>query len=54
MQDERKRILQLVENGTISAQEAITLLEKLDQKGVKSEDAPKKKKLNNPHINKSN
>ena len=29
MQEERKRILQLVENGTISAEEAIVLLEKL-------------------------
>lgn len=29
MQDERKRILQLVENGTITAEEAIGLLEKL-------------------------
>ena len=29
MQDERKRILQLVENGTITAEEAISLLEKL-------------------------
>ena len=29
MQEERKRILQLVENGVISAEEAIGLLEKL-------------------------
>ncbi|WP_338838629.1 DUF4097 family beta strand repeat-containing protein [Kurthia gibsonii] len=45
MQDERKRILQLVENGTISAQEAITLLEKLDQKGTKSAEVPKKEEV---------
>ena len=32
MQDERKRILQLVENGVISAEEAIVLLEKLSTK----------------------
>ncbi|MGG0658270.1 DUF4097 family beta strand repeat-containing protein [Rummeliibacillus pycnus] len=31
MQDERKRILDLVEKGTITAQEAIVLLEKLEQ-----------------------
>lgn len=32
MQNERQRILQLVENGTISAQEALTLLEALEKK----------------------
>ena len=32
MQDERKRILQLVQNGVISAEEAIVLLEKLSTK----------------------
>ena len=31
MQDERKRILDLVEKGTITAQDAIVLLEKLEQ-----------------------
>lgn len=31
MQNERQRILELVEKGTISAQEAITLLEALEQ-----------------------
>lgn len=33
MQNERQRILELVEKGTISAQEAITLLEALEQPG---------------------
>ncbi len=33
MQNERQRILELVEKGTISAQEAITLLEALEQSG---------------------
>lgn len=33
MQNERQRILELVEKGTISAQEAITLLEALEQTG---------------------
>ncbi|MEG0381008.1 MAG: DUF4097 family beta strand repeat-containing protein [Kurthia sp.] len=36
MQNERQRILQLVENGTISAQEAIVLLEKLEKKSEES------------------
>ena len=31
MQDERKRILQLVEDGVISAEEAIVLLEKQER-----------------------
>ena len=33
MQNERQRILELVEKGTISAQEAITLLKALEQSG---------------------
>ncbi|WP_397537263.1 DUF4097 family beta strand repeat-containing protein [Rummeliibacillus pycnus] len=36
MQDERKRILDLVEKGTITAQEAIVLLEKLEQSSTQS------------------
>ena len=36
MQDERKRILNLVEKGTITAQEALVLLEKLEQPAAQS------------------
>lgn len=38
MQDERKRILDLVEKGTISAQEALVLLEKLEQPSTQAVD----------------
>lgn len=38
MHDERKRILELVEKGTISAKEAIVLLEKLEQQTTQSEE----------------
>lgn len=37
MQNERQRILELVEKGTISAQEAITLLEALEQPNKSTE-----------------
>lgn len=43
MQDERKRILQLVENGTISALEAIGLLEKLEKGSQSSKTEVEKK-----------
>lgn len=43
MQDERKRILQLVENGTISALEAIGLLEKLEKNPQSSENKVEEK-----------
>lgn len=38
--NERKRILTLVENGTISAEEAIVLLEKLEKDTAKKEELP--------------
>ncbi len=38
MQDERKRILDLVEKGTITAQDAIVLLEKLEQPSKQTEE----------------
>lgn len=41
MQDERKRILDLVEKGTITAQEALVLLEKLEQPLSQSEEKQK-------------
>lgn len=41
MQDERKRILNLVEKGTITAQEALVLLEKLEQPVAQSVDTQK-------------
>ena len=43
MQDERKRILSLVEKGTITAHEALVLLEKLEQPAAQSEDTQNSK-----------
>ncbi|MHA7138027.1 DUF4097 family beta strand repeat-containing protein [Rossellomorea arthrocnemi] len=43
MNEERKRILDMLENGTISAQEAVALLEALDQKPKTSKEKPKEK-----------
>jgi len=43
MNEERKRILDMLENGTISAQEAVALLEALDQKPNTSKEKPKEK-----------
>ncbi|MBQ0138946.1 MAG: DUF4097 family beta strand repeat protein [Kurthia sp.] len=41
MKDERKRILQLVENGTISAQQAIGLLERLEEESKNGDTSTK-------------
>ncbi|KAA0563135.1 DUF4097 domain-containing protein [Bacillus sp. CH30_1T] len=43
MNEERKRILDMLENGTISAQEAVALLEALDQKPNTSKEKAKEK-----------
>lgn len=50
MHDERKRILDLVEKGTISAKEAIVLLEKLEQQTTQSVEKQHQEEFTNNNI----